>query len=81
MRSSSDDVAAESAFREALAIASQQGALAWELRAATSLGRLLARCGRQAEARQMLAGVYDRFSEGFETPTLTEARGLLAEFS
>jgi len=81
MRSSSDHVAAEGAFRESLTIASQQGALAWELRAATSLGRLLARRGRQAEARQMLAGVFDRFSEGFETPTLMEARVLLAELS
>jgi class 3 adenylate cyclase/predicted ATPase len=81
MRSSSDQVAAEGAFREALAVASHQGALAWELRAATSLGRLLVRCGRQAEARQTLADVYGRFTEGFDTATLTEAKALLEELS
>ena len=81
MRASADDVAAEGAFREALVIAGHQGALAWELRAATSLGRFLAHRGRQTEARQILGEVYGRFTEGFETPNLTEAKALLAQLS
>src|SRR5262245_620809 len=81
VRTPSDHAAAEGAFREALAIARQQGAQAWELRAATSLGRLLGRRGRRDEARQILGDVYGRFTEGLDTVNLVEARALLAELS
>jgi len=81
VRTPSDHAAAEGAFREALAIARQQGAQAWELRAATSLGRLLGRRGRRDEARQILGEVYGRFTEGLDTANLAEARALLAELS
>ena len=79
MRAPSDHAAAEGAFREALAVGHQQGAQAWELRAATSLGRLLGRLGRRDEARQTLGDVYGRFTEGLDTPNLTDARALLTE--
>ena len=72
---------AERSFRHALEIARQQRAQAWELRAAASLGRLLGLQGRRDEARETLANVFGRFTEGFETANLTEARALLAQLS
>jgi predicted ATPase len=81
MRAPSDHASAEDSFREALAVAHKQGAQAWELRAAISLGRLLGRCGRRDEARETLGGVYGRFTEGFDTANLSDARALLAELS
>ena len=72
---------AELSFRHALEIARQQRAQAWELRAAASLGRLLGLQGRRDEARETLANVLGRFTEGFETANLTEARTLLAQLS
>ncbi len=68
---------AEEAFREALTVARQQGALLWELRAALSLARLRVTQGRQDEARRLLASVYDRFTEGFDTISLREAKAML----
>lgn len=71
--------AAESRYRQSLDWARAQGALSWELRSATSLARLLRRQGRPEEARQVLAPVYGRFTEGFETADLRQARALLVE--
>lgn len=70
-------VAAESVFREALAVAREQGAKMWEIRTATSLGRLLNSLGRKDEARDLLAPIYDWFTEGFDAPDLKDARELL----
>jgi predicted ATPase len=81
MLAPSDPAAAESCFREALAVARQQGAQAWELRAATSLGRLLGQHGRRAEGRETLGDVCGRFTEGSDTADLADARALLAELS
>jgi predicted ATPase len=68
---------AEDHFRQALEWASRQGALSWELRATTSLARLLRdQCG-SADARVLLRQVYDRFTEGFDTADLKAARVLL----
>jgi predicted ATPase len=69
--------AAEVHFRQALDWARQQGALSWELRAATSLARLLRDQGRSPDALALLQPVYDRFSEGFDTADLKAARTLL----
>ena len=77
LRLSGDSAAAEASFRKALAIARDQGARAFELRTATSLGRLLAGQGRAAEALAPLAAVYQTYTEGFETRDLQEARELL----
>jgi predicted ATPase len=64
-------------FRQALGWARRQGALSWELRAATSLARMWRDQGRTKEARQLLAPVYDRFTEGFETADLKIAKSYL----
>jgi class 3 adenylate cyclase/predicted ATPase/DNA-binding transcriptional ArsR family regulator len=68
---------AEASYHRALAVAREQGARHWELRAATSLARLWAEHGEQGKARDLLAPVFDWFSEGLETPVLKEARALL----
>jgi hypothetical protein len=68
---------AEDHFRQALDWARQQGALSWELRAATSLARLLRKQGHTADAKALLQPVYDRFTEGFDTADLNAARVLL----
>ena len=70
--------AAEDRFRQALDWARRQGALSWELRAATSLARLLSDQGRAADATALLRPVYDRFTEGFDTADLKAAKGLLS---
>jgi predicted ATPase/DNA-binding winged helix-turn-helix (wHTH) protein len=72
---------AESLFRQALDLAHQQEALSWELRAATSLARLLNDQGRQADAVTCLQPVYGRFTEGFGTADLIAAKQLLHELS
>ena len=69
--------AAEGHFRQALDLARRQGALAWELRAATSLARLLSNRGCSADATALLQPVYDRFTEGFATTDLKAAKALL----
>ena len=70
---------AQDLYRQALDEARRQGALSWELRAATSLARLLFRQGRSADAVVCLQPVYDRFTEGFETADLIAAKRLLDE--
>lgn len=74
-----DEKAAEASFREAIAIARRQGAKPFELRAATSLGRLWASQGREAEAHTLLSDVYTWFTEGFDTADLIEAKSLLEQ--
>ncbi|MEE9281701.1 MAG: AAA family ATPase [Myxococcota bacterium] len=73
--------APEAAFRQAGETARRQGARALELRAATSLSRLLAGAGRADEARDALAPAYGWFSEGLDTADLREATELLAALS
>jgi predicted ATPase len=77
--SADGDTAAEDYFQKALDWARRQKALSWELRAATSLARLWHRNGRTAEADELLSGVYDRFTEGFDTADLKFARGFIKE--
>jgi len=67
----------EDDFRRAIDIARQQKAKSLELRAAMSLSRLWQLQGRQLEARQLLAEIYDWFTEGFDSADLKEARKLL----
>ena len=68
-------------FEQALGVARAQQARSWELRAATSLARLWRDQGRRAEARDLLARVYDWFTEGFDTLDLKEAKALLEELA
>jgi predicted ATPase len=72
-----DAVQAEACFQQALTIARRQQAKSWELRAATSLARLWQQQGKRAEARALLAPIYDWFTEGFDTADLQEAKVLL----
>ena len=74
-------VVAEQEFLEALGWAHRQQALSWELRGATSLARLWRNQGRIADARGLLAPVYDRFTEGFGTADLRAAKQLLGELA
>jgi predicted ATPase len=70
-------LAAERCFSEALEVAREQDALSWELRTALSFARLRVRQDRQDDARQLLAPVYNRFTEGFETQDLRSASAML----
>jgi predicted ATPase len=58
-----------------------KGPRSWELRAATSLARLLRDTERRDEARTILANIYNWFTEGFDTADLKEAKALLDELS
>ena len=64
-------------FERALDMARSQRAKLWELRAAVSLGRLWAGQRERRRALDLLAPVYESFTEGFETVDLREARLLL----
>jgi predicted ATPase len=68
---------AEAHFQQSLEWARRQGALAWELRSATSLARLWRRQGKTTPARKLLTPVYRRFTEGFDTADLVTAKALL----
>jgi class 3 adenylate cyclase/tetratricopeptide (TPR) repeat protein len=70
---------AEADFREAIALAQKMSAKALELRATTSLARLLCDTNRRDEARAMLSEIYNWFTEGFDTADLKEAKALLDE--
>jgi class 3 adenylate cyclase/predicted ATPase len=72
---------AEACFQRGMEIARAQSAKSLELRATTSLARLLARQGRRDEARTMLAKIYNWFTEGFDTSDLKDARALLDELA
>jgi predicted ATPase len=76
-----DTAKAESYFNRALAVARQQQAKSWELRAAMSMARLWRDQGKRDEARELLAPVYGWFTEGFDTLDLKEAKGLLDELA
>jgi predicted ATPase len=72
---------AETCFRRAIEIARRQSAKSLELRATTSLARLLDKQRKQDEARRMLGEIYGWFTEGFDTADLKDAKALLEELS
>ena len=72
---------AEACFLKAIEIARRQQAKSLELRAATSLARLWQQQGKQTEAHNLLAKVYNWFTEGFDTKDLQEAKALIEELS
>ena len=76
-----DVVKAEAYFARALAVARQQQAKSWELRAVMSIARLWRDHGERDEARDLLAPVYGWFTEGFDTLDLKEAKKLLDELA
>ena len=76
-----DTAKAEAYFERALAVARKQQAKSWELRAAMSMARLWRDQGKRDAARDLLAPVYGRFTEGFDTLDLKEAKALLDELN
>jgi predicted ATPase len=76
-----DCVAAEASFRDAVGLARQQTAKLFELRSSSSLARLWRDQGNTQQARELLAPVYDWFTEGFDTRDLKEAKALLEELT
>jgi predicted ATPase len=76
-----DAAKAEAYFERALAVARQQHAKSWELRAAMSLARLWRDQGKPQQARELLAPVYGWFTEGFDTRDLMDAKALLEELA
>jgi predicted ATPase len=76
-----DLVKAEEYFEHGLTIARSQQAKSWELHAAVSMARLWRDQGKRDEARNLLAPVYNWFTEGFETIDLKEAKALLSELA
>jgi predicted ATPase len=76
-----DAAKAQAYFEHALAVARQQQAKSWELRAAMSMARLWRHQGKRDEARDLLAPVYGWFTEWFDTLDLKEAKALLDELA
>ena len=74
-----NDAGAEESYVAAIAVARRQHAKSWELRAATSLAGLWQSQGRRKEAQDLLAPVYNWFTEGFDTADLKDAKALLEE--
>jgi predicted ATPase len=81
MRPEPDAAKAEAHFEHALAVAREQRAKSWELRAAMSMARLWRDQGKRDEARELLAPVCGWFTEGFDTIDLKEAKALLDELA
>ena len=76
-----DATKAQSYFECALAVARQQQAKSWELRAAMNMARLWRDQGKSQQARELLAPIYGWFTEGFDTRDLKEAKALLEELA
>ena len=72
---------AETYFQHALAVAREQRAKSWELRAATSMARLWRGQGKRQQARDLLAPIYGWFTEGFDTLDLRESKRLLDDLA
>ena len=77
----SDLAKAEAYFERALAVAREQRAKSWELRAATSMARLWRDQGKRQQARDLLAPIYGWFTEGFDTLDLRESKRLLDDLA
>jgi len=76
-QNTSSSARADQCFRTAIEISRRQRAKSWELRATTSLARLLAKRGKRAQARVMLTEIYNWFTEGFDTGDLKDAKALI----
>jgi predicted ATPase len=77
----SQEIEVEQYFQKALDVSRFQSAKSFELRAAISLGQLWKQQGRGDDALRLLQGVYNWFTEGFETADLREAKGLIEKLS
>jgi predicted ATPase len=74
-----DAAKAQAYFERALAVAREQQARSWELRAAMSMARFWRDQGKRRQAHDLLAPVYSWFTEGFDTLDLKEAKALLEQ--
>src|SRR5215831_9103918 len=81
LNATGDQIAAEGSYHQALSVARRQSARTLELHAATSLARLWRDQGKRGEARDLLAPVYNWFTEGFDTPVLQDAKALLDDLA
>jgi predicted ATPase/DNA-binding winged helix-turn-helix (wHTH) protein len=81
MANGSKSPEAEGCFQRAIDLARRQGALSWQLRAATSLGRLYYLQKRHHDARELLRSVFTEFKDGLDTYDLRQARALLDDLS
>jgi tetratricopeptide (TPR) repeat protein len=81
MQDVSLETEAEQCFQVAIEIARRQGSKSLELRAKTSLARLLAKQGNRDEARSVLSEIYNWFTEGFDTADLKDAKKLIIELT
>ena len=72
---------AEARFKQALDVATEQGAKSLEIRAATDLAGIWQAQGREAEAHKILTPIYEWFTEGFDTPDLIKAKKLLEQLT
>jgi adenylate cyclase len=80
-RADAPPTAAETCFSHAIEVARRQQAKMWELRAATSLGRLWLAHGKKAEARRLLGDTYGWFTEGLDLADLRDAKDLLGHLA
>jgi len=80
-RSAGSTAEAEELYRRAITVAAEQSCRAVELRAATSLAKVLGDRGHRAEAREVLGPICGAFTEGFDKPDLIAGRALLATLS
>ena len=76
-----DAAKAEAYFARSLAVAREQQAKSWELRAAMSMARLWRDQGKRQQAHDLLAPIYGWFTQGFDTVDLKEAKTLLDELA
>jgi len=76
-----DAAKAQACFERALVVARAQQAKSWELRASMSVARLWRDQGKRHQGRDLLVPVYNRFTEGFDTLDLKEAKALLDELA
>jgi tetratricopeptide (TPR) repeat protein len=81
LNATGDRSGAERHYRQAIAVAERQSAKLFQLRASTSLARLWRDQDRRAEAYDLLAPIYNWFTEGFDAPVLKEAKALLDELA
>jgi hypothetical protein len=79
LNATGDRSAAERRYRQAIAVAERQSARLFQLRASVSLARHWCDQSKRSEARDLLAPVYNWFTEGFDAPDLKEAKALLDE--
>ena len=70
-------VEAENSFKQGIEISKRQGSKSWELRSTISMSRLWLSQGKREDAKRVLTEVYNRFTEGFDTADLSEAKALL----